>query len=119
MHIDFPFRIDDSGRTAETNDQDYVRDLIEQVLFTGRGERVNRPDFGCGIGQSVFEPNDIARSAVESVVASDLQRWLSEVLLVRSVRVEPTGARRDVLIEYQPLFPGNEIVQRFDGSGGP
>ena len=34
-----------------------MRDMIEQVLFTAPGERVNRPDFGCGLLQMVFGPN--------------------------------------------------------------
>ena len=55
--FDFPFRIDGRGRTAETDRDDHVRDLIHQVLFTAPGERVNRPDFGCGIGQLTFMPN--------------------------------------------------------------
>src|SRR5262245_55341028 len=43
MHIDHPYRVDPRGRTAITDDDDYVRDLIELVLFTAPGERVNRP----------------------------------------------------------------------------
>ena len=45
-HIDFPFKIDGRGRTAQTDPDGYIRDLIEQVLFTAPGERVNRPEFG-------------------------------------------------------------------------
>jgi len=48
MDIDFPFRFDARGRTAETGADDHIRDLIEEFLFTNPGERVNRPDFGSG-----------------------------------------------------------------------
>ena len=55
--VDFPFRFDGRGRTATTGDDEHVRDLIEQVLFTAPGERVNRPTFGSGLLQLVFAPN--------------------------------------------------------------
>ena len=57
MNIDFPFHFDGRGRTAATGDDDHVRDMIEQLLFTSPGERVNRPDFGSGLLQLVFAPN--------------------------------------------------------------
>ena len=47
--LDFAFHFDARGRTAETGGDDHVRDMIELVLFTSPGERVNRPDFGCGL----------------------------------------------------------------------
>ena len=51
MNIDYPYHFDDRERTAEADDPDHIRDLIEQVLFTQPGERVNRPDFGSGVLQ--------------------------------------------------------------------
>jgi len=56
-YFDFPYHVDGRGRTAETGEDDHIRDLIHQVLFTSPGERVNRPDFGCGVAQLVFQPN--------------------------------------------------------------
>ena len=44
---------------AATSDDDHIRDLIEQVLFTSPGERVMRPDFGAGLLALVFEPNSV------------------------------------------------------------
>ena len=49
MNLRFPYQFDGRGRTAEADEAAYIRDLIEQVLFTAPGERVNRPDFGCGL----------------------------------------------------------------------
>ena len=57
MNIDFPFHFDGRGRTAATDDDDHIRDMIEQLLFTNPGERVNRPDFGSGLLQLIFAPN--------------------------------------------------------------
>ncbi len=58
MEIEFPFHIDGRGRTAAPADSDtHLRELIEQLLFTNPGERLNRPDFGSGLLQLVFAPN--------------------------------------------------------------
>ena len=61
-HIRFPLTVNaDMGRIAlETKHAAYVEQLIRQVLFTNPGERINRPDFGCGIRQMVFMPIKLA-----------------------------------------------------------
>ncbi len=63
MNVDYPFHFDDRGRTATSNDEDHIRDLIEQVLFTTPGERVNRPTFGSGLLQLLFAPNSTTLAA--------------------------------------------------------
>src|SRR5436190_1281912 len=63
MQIDYPYTFDSRGRTAETTEEEHIRDLIEQVLFTTPGERVNRPTFGSGLLQLVFAPNGGALGA--------------------------------------------------------
>jgi hypothetical protein len=52
---------------AEGKDDEHIRDLIEQVLFTSPGERVNRPDFGSGLRQLVFAPNSDERAAYQKL----------------------------------------------------
>lgn len=86
--LDFPWHYDEHGRTALTDDDDHLRDMVEQVLFTSPGERVNRPDFGCGLLQLVFVPNspELA-AAVEFTVRAALQRWLGDLLEVQSLEV--------------------------------
>ena len=84
--LDFPFHLDGRGRSAETGGDDHVRDLIYQVLFTNPGERVNRPDFGCGLTQFLFAPVDAAIvGTAEIQVRSGLQRWLGDVIGPRRV----------------------------------
>ena len=79
--LDFPYRIDGRGRTAGTGADDHLRDLIEQVLFTSPGERVMRPDFGCGLAQLVFEPNSVTLAATtQMLVQSSLQQHLSHLI---------------------------------------
>ena len=76
MNIDFPFHFDGRGRTAATDDDDHIRDMIEQLLFTSPGERVNRPDFGSGLLQMVFAPNspELA-AALQFTTQAALQRY--------------------------------------------
>jgi phage baseplate assembly protein W len=87
-YFDFPYQIDGRGRTAETGEDDHILDLIYQVLFTNPGERVNRPDFGCGIGQLTFMPNSPAlAAATQFLVQGSLTRWLDTVIAVQQVEV--------------------------------
>src|SRR2546430_9643296 len=89
MNVDFPYHFDNRGRTAETGDDDHIRNLIQQVLFTAPGERVNRPTFGSGVLQLVFAPNgDTLAAATRLSVAAALQEGLGDVIEVTDVQVE-------------------------------
>jgi Phage baseplate assembly protein W len=101
VHIDFPFRINAHGRTAEADEDAYVRALIEQVLFTTPGERVNRPGFGSGILQLVFEPagGELA-SATRLLVHGALQQWLPETVEVQAVDVTVRDSTLSVAVRY-------------------
>ena len=99
--IDFPLRIDGLGRTAPTDDEEHVRDMIEQFLLTSPGERVNRPDFGSGLLALAFEPStpELA-AALQTTIVAGLQRWLGDVIEPRSVTVDAGDARIAVTVEY-------------------
>ena len=99
--IDFPFHFDGRGRTASTSDDDHIRDMIEEFLFTNPGERVNRPDFGSGLLQMVFEPNspEVA-SALQFTVQAALQQWLGDLIEVRTLEVTSDEARLTVALSY-------------------
>jgi uncharacterized protein len=101
MEIAYPFRIDRMGRTASSDETRHIRDLIEQVLFTVPGERVNRPDFGCGLMQMVFSPNSSElASATRFLVQGQLQQWLGEMVLVEAVNVESVESTLTVTVQY-------------------
>jgi phage baseplate assembly protein W len=102
MNIDYPYHIDSRGRSATTGDDDHIRDMIEQFLFTDAGERVNRPDFGSGLLQLVFAPNspELA-AAVQMTVQAGLQRWLGDVIEVRAVEATSQEATLQVAVTYQ------------------
>ena len=78
-----------------------MRDLVEQVLFTSPGERVNRPTFGSGVLQLVFAPNeDALATATQVTVQGALQQWLGELILVEDVDVEHEDATLRVQVRY-------------------
>ncbi len=111
---DFPFHLDGRGRTAETDDDDHVRDLIYQVLFTSPGERVNRPDFGCGLKQLIFMPNsDAMATSTRAIVHGALQRWLERVIQVESVTVEAVEAELRVTVVYTRRTTGERFTEEF------
>ena len=100
--LDHPFHIDGRGRAAETGEDDHIRDMIYQVLFTNPGERVNRPDFGCGLLQLVFMPNsDALAAATQFTVQGALQRWLGDVIQVDEVEVTAQEAQLQVRVVYR------------------
>ena len=101
MEIDYPYRFDGRGRTAQTTADEHIRDLIEQVLFTSPGERINRPTFGSGVMQLVFAPNsDALATATQATVQGALQQWLGELILVEAVDVENDDATLHVQVQY-------------------
>jgi phage baseplate assembly protein W len=101
MNLDFPYTIDTRGQTATADDDDHIRDMIGQVLFTAPGERVNRPTFGSGLPALVFEPNgaDVA-AATQLQAHGALQLWLGDVIEVQDVTVEADEAALRVLVRY-------------------
>ena len=101
MNIDFPYHFDGRGRTAQADDADHIRDLIEQVLFTSPGERVNRPTFGSGLMQLVFAPaSDALAAATQLSVQSSLQQWLGNLIQLEAVNIESDESTLHVTVQY-------------------
>jgi phage baseplate assembly protein W len=101
VNIDFPFRFDGRGRTAATDDADHIRDMIEQVLFTAQGERVNRPDFGSGLLQMVFAPNSAElAAALQFTAQAALQRYLGDLIDLQQLEVTAQDATLTVVVNY-------------------
>lgn len=101
MQVDYPYSVDPRGRTAATGEDEHVRNLVEQVLFTAPGERVNRPSFGSGLLQLVFAPlSDELASATQFLVQGALQQWLGDVIEVEAVEVEGEDSTLGVRVVY-------------------
>ncbi|MFF0062322.1 GPW/gp25 family protein [Streptomyces sp. NPDC005279] len=116
--IAFPFGTDRRGRTAHAAYDEHVRDLIEQLLFTSPGERVMRPDFGCGLLDLVFTPNspELA-SALELSVQASLQRWLGELIEVEALDVVSEENVVRVYLRYVVRSTASRRDDVFEGSG--
>jgi phage baseplate assembly protein W len=120
MNIDFPYHFDHLGRSAVTDDEDHIRDMIEQFLFTNAGERVNRPDFGSGLLQLIFAPNspELA-AAVQFTVQGGLQRWLGDVIEVQQLEVSSEDAQIQISIKYRVRRTGGIVETTFTRSAAP
>jgi phage baseplate assembly protein W len=119
VNIDFPFHFDERGRTAATDDDDHIRDMIEQLIFTSPGERVNRPDFGSGLLQMVFAPNspELA-AALQFTLQAALDRWLGDVIEVRQLEVTSQDATLSVDIAYAVRRTGETRQATFTRGSG-
>jgi phage baseplate assembly protein W len=116
LWLDYPFRIDGRGRTGMTASDPHLREMIEQVLFTDLGERVNRPDFGCGLKRLVFMPNSQPLAAATQVlVKSALQKWLGDRIQVESVDVTAVDSTLTVAVAYTSRTSGRRQIDQFTG----
>ncbi|MGY2012124.1 GPW/gp25 family protein [Nocardia gipuzkoensis] len=119
MNIDFPYGFDESGRTATATDDDHLRDLIAQVLFTAPGERVMRPDFGSGLHALTFEPNSAAlATTTQALVQGALQQWLGHLITLESVEVSVDDSTLSVAVHYVTLRTQQHRTDRFTAPGG-
>lgn len=101
MDLAYPFRVDRAGRTAEAAREAHIRQMIEQVLFTVPGERVNLPEFGTGLRNYLFAAeSDETLTAVQFLVEGALTQWLGDLIEVQGVEVSPIDSTMAVQIRY-------------------
>jgi phage baseplate assembly protein W len=101
MNIDFPFHFDSRGQTAKADYDNHIRDMIEQLIFTNPGERVNRPDFGCGLLQLIFAPNSPELAAtVQFTVQASVQQWLGDVIDLQDLTVDASDSTLTIDLKY-------------------
>lgn len=102
MDFNFPFKIDKKiNKTATTDYDSHIKQLIELILFTSPGERVNRPTFGSGLNQMVFAPNsDEIATATQFLIQGALQQWLGDLIKVESVLVKNNDSKLNVTVQY-------------------
>ncbi|MCT9078369.1 GPW/gp25 family protein [Streptomyces fulvoviolaceus] len=114
--IAFPFHADRRGRTAHATHGEHVHDLVEQLLFTSPGERVMRPDFGCGLLDLVFAPNSPELvSTLELSVQASLQRWLGDLIDVVALDIESDENVVRVHLSYVVRATGTLRDDVFEG----
>ncbi len=114
MQLRYPYSFDARGRTAEAAADDHIRDLIEQVLFTAPGERVNRPLFGSGLQQLVFAGNSTAlAAAIQLTVQGALQQWLGDLIEVQAVEATSDDSTLRVVVKYTVRRTQKPAVAQF------
>ncbi len=114
MNVRFPYGFDATGATAQDDLACHIRDMVEQMLFTSPGERVNRPTFGSGTETLVFAPNSGALAAAQQqAIQGGLQQWLSDLIKVQSVDVAADDATLQITIVYTIIQSQQQQTQQF------
>jgi phage baseplate assembly protein W len=118
-----PIEVDGRGRFASLDSRQRIRSMIENVLFTAPGERVNRPTFGSGIRQLLFSPTSPAvAAAVQATVQGSLQTWLGDLIAVESVDTKSEESTLTITVVYRVLPAGERRQDTFVAArpeGGP
>ena len=114
MNLDFPFHFDARGRTATTDRADHVRDMLEQLLLTGAGERVNRPEFGSGAMQLLWSPNrpELA-AALQFSIQAAVQTWLGDLVEVERLEVISEDSTLRIELDYMIRASGERRSDSF------
>ena len=103
-HKYFPFQINSYGHIETADDDAHIRQMMEQILFTIPGERVNRPHFGCGVQMMVFGSTQPELLAVkQSMIETELQQYLGHLVRLEAVQITQKESRVSVLIRYTVL----------------
>ena len=107
--IRYPFAINPLlGRLRQEADYDeYIRQLIKQVIFTAPGERINLPQFGGGVQRLIFAPNSLAgASLAQTLIYQSLTTWLSTLIKVNDVKTENDEEKLLITVDYTVLQRG-------------
>lgn len=101
LNVTFPYKTDAAGATATCTYSEHVKQMVRQLLLTSPGERVNRPTFGCGFGQLLFEPNtEVLAATLQLLVQSSLQQWLGHIIDVVSVEIASADSELQLTVQY-------------------
>ncbi len=113
MNVNFPYQFDGRGRTCDPL-RNYMAQLIEQVLFTAPGERVNLPDFGSGLLQLAFAPTSMEMAAAtQFAVQGALQKWLGNTVKIESVVASAQDGELTVTVTYSLITTDMTQIQTF------
>ncbi|MFS0726557.1 GPW/gp25 family protein [Paenibacillus sp. 1P07SE] len=95
----FPIEVDPmTGRIKQVQHEEDIAEAIRIIIWTPKGERIMRPDYGCGIERFLFEGNDDATlHLIEAEIREAIQRWEPRVHEVE-VRVEREQAQPEKLL---------------------
>jgi uncharacterized protein len=113
-YVAFPLAVAPDGHTETVALDRHIRNLVEELLFTTPGERVNRPTLGCGLAELVFDSlTDELVAVTQFVVQARLQEWLGQFIQVAAVRVSSSGGELAVTVTYRVLATDREHTEVF------
>ena len=96
----FPIKPDGRGALSWSQGAQSVQESIWTILSTLRRSRIMTPDFGCGIHEYVFAPNNTAtRARIESDVRAALIRWEPRIDVLRITLTAQADTPNTILIE--------------------
>lgn len=114
MYKSFPYKYNNYGHIADASNDTHIRDMMEQILFTIPGERVNRPDFGCGVQTMVFGTTiPEVLTVKQSGIQSQLQQYLGHLISLKEVKITTEESRVNILIRYVVFADQKEFTQVF------
>jgi phage baseplate assembly protein W len=94
----YPVKVDENKQIALSRYEEDIKEAIRIILGTAKGERVMRPDFGCGIHELVFAPiNTSTMGLVENTVREALTTWEPRIELIK-VEVSPEASEEGKLL---------------------
>src|SRR5437667_7447900 len=95
----FPLQVTPGGKIAQAKFEQRIEESVYLILSTARGERLMLPDFGCGIHELVFAPNN---SMTRAVVVQSVREAL--------VKYEPCIDVLDITVETAPEEPNVLLI---------
>src|SRR3954466_6292826 len=114
LNVAFPFRLDSRGHTEVTDDERHVNGMLEMLLLTTAGERVNRPDFGGGLRQLLFGPASPELAAtVQHTLRAEILQWLDDVIDLRELDVWAEEGRMVLNLSYVLRHDGTQRTAEF------
>ena len=112
--ISFPLRLDNRGRLTRCDYEQHVREMLEQLLFTQPGERVNRPEFGTPISASIFDrPTPEVLSYLEFQISTSVQRFMGDVIALENIVVQVEENQLHVTLQYLIYESNNSVEEVF------
>lgn len=113
----FPFRVDGTSHQAAQapSYEAHVAQMIRQVLLTSPGERINLPEFGCGLRRLLFAPNsEPLAAATQILVLQALGRWLGAYIDVKRVEVragEDPDHENELLVRIEYVLRETQALE--------
>ncbi len=114
----FPVRVNERGGIELARGTQDVEEAMRIILSTPRGERRMRPDFGCGVHDLIFAPNNpTTHSLIQHYVREALALWEPRIE-VREVRVhldpaEPSAVRVEIVYDLRATNEQRNLVYPF------